>query len=106
MGLNEPFAFNLKHYLNLIDILTHLITEADEKIEKTVTETEHPQAKLLTTIPGISYCSGLTIMAEIGDINRFPSTKKLQGYVGLAPSVYASGDRMSQAELPSKAING
>ena len=97
LDLNEPFAFNLKHYLNLIDILTNLIAEADEKIEKTVTE--HPQAKLLTTIPGISYCSGLTIMAEIGDINRFPSAKKLQGYAGLVPSTYASGDRISHGRI-------
>lgn len=97
LELDEHFQFNLKHYLSLIDVLTNLITEADQKIERTVTE--HPQAKLLTTIPGISYCSGLTIIAEIGDINRFASAKKLQGYAGLVPSTYASGDRIAHGRI-------
>ena len=34
---------------------------------------------------------GYTIAAEIGDINRFASPKKLTGYTGLCPRVYQSG---------------
>lgn len=97
LKLNEHFSFNLKRYLSLIDAFGDLIKSADEKIEKTVTN--HPQAKLLTTIPGISYCSGLTIMAEIGDVNRFPSAKKLQGYAGLVPSTYSSGNRTAHGRI-------
>lgn len=97
LELNKHFAFNLKHYLVLLDTMSNLITEADNKIEKTVRN--HPQAKLLTTIPAISYCSGLTIMSEIGDINRFPSAKQLQGYAGLVPSTYASGDRIRHGRI-------
>jgi transposase len=97
LELDEHFAFNLKHYLTLIDAITNLINEADNKIEQTVND--HSQAKLLTTIPGISYCSGLTIMAEIGDINRFPSAKQLQGYAGLVPSTYSSGDRIAHGRI-------
>lgn len=97
LELDKHFQFNLKHYLTLIDTLSGLIEEADRKIEKTVTG--HPQAKLLTTIPGISYCSGLTIMAEIGDVNRFPSAKKLQGYAGLVPSTYSSGERIAHGRI-------
>jgi len=97
LNLNEHFAFNLNRYLTLLDAMTNLIDEADNKIEQTVTN--HPQAKLLTTIPGISYCSGLTIMSEIGDINRFPSAKQLQGYTGLVPSTYASGDRIRHGRI-------
>lgn len=97
LDLEEHYQSNLKHYLSLIDVLTNLIKEADEKIEKTVSD--HPQARLLTTIPAISYVSGLTIMAEIGDINRFPSAKKLQGYAGLVPSTYASGDRIAHGRI-------
>ena len=33
-----------------------------------------------------------TIAAEIGDITRFPSAKKLVGYTGLCPRVRQSGD--------------
>jgi transposase len=34
---------------------------------------------------------GYTIAAEIGDITRFPTAKKLVGYTGLCPSVDQSG---------------
>jgi transposase len=34
---------------------------------------------------------GYTIAAEIGDIHRFASPKKLVGYTGLCPKVYQSG---------------
>lgn len=90
LALEEPFKRNLTQYLSLIDFLTKQIDEAEELVEKQVTE--YPQARLLTTIPGISYVSALTIMSEIGDINRFPSAKQLMGYAGLVPSTYSSGD--------------
>lgn len=89
LALDSHFTFNLERYLSLHDALTNLIAEADIKIKETVTD--HPQALLLTSIPGISYISALTIMAEIGTIDRFPSAKKLMGYAGLVPSTYASG---------------
>ena len=34
-----------------------------------------------------------TIAAELGDINRFPTPRKLAGYSGLCPRVYQSGER-------------
>jgi transposase len=34
-----------------------------------------------------------TIAAEIGDIERFASPRKLAGYSGLCPRVYQSGER-------------
>jgi transposase len=46
---------------------------------------------LLTTVPGIAWVLGYTIAAEIGDIDRFASPKKLAGYSGLCPRVYQSG---------------
>jgi Transposase IS116/IS110/IS902 family len=34
-----------------------------------------------------------TIAAELGDISRFPTPRKLAGYTGLCPRVYQSGER-------------
>lgn len=41
--------------------------------------------------PGIAWVLGYTIAAEIGEIERFASPKKLAGYTGLCPRVYQSG---------------
>ena len=45
------------------------------------------------TAPGIGPVLGYTIAAEIGDIARFPTAKKLVGYTGLCPTVRQSGGR-------------
>lgn len=90
LTLKEPFKTSLAQYLSLNDFLTNQIDEAEAAVKEQVTN--HPQATLLTSIPGISFVSGLTIMAEIGDIARFPSAKQLMGYAGLVPSTYSSGD--------------
>lgn len=97
LELEEHFQVNLKRYLEILAALDQLVKEAEERIKATVNN--HPQARLLTSIPGISYVSGLIIMAEIGDINRFPSAKQLQGYAGLVPSTYASGERMVHGRI-------
>jgi transposase len=43
------------------------------------------------TVPGIAWVLGYTIAAELGDIARFASPKKLTGYTGLCPLVRQSG---------------
>jgi transposase len=47
----------------------------------------------LLTVPGIGWVLAYTIAAEIGDISRFASPRKLAGYTGLCPRVYQSGER-------------
>lgn len=100
LDLKEPFKTNLDKYLNLVDHLTNETGYAEEKITNTVINC--PQAKLLISIPGISYCSALTIMAEIGDINRFISVKHLQSYAGLIPSTYNSGDKQIHGRITKR----
>ncbi len=97
LSLKKPFQNNLKKYLLLIDQLTAMIKLSETDIEDTVKN--HKQANLLVSIPGISYCSALTIMGEIGDINRFRSSKHLQSYAGLVPSTYNSGDKQIHGRI-------
>ena len=97
LEFNEPFNRSIQEYLALYDNLTNRINDAEKIIVNTVKN--HPQAVLLTTIPGISYITALTIIAEIGDIQRFPSAKKLMGYSGLVPSTYSSGDRTRHGRI-------
>jgi len=97
LNLSEQFQVSLEKYIDLVEYLDQLVLEADKNIEATVSDNQ--QANLLTSIPGVSYISALTIIAEIGDINRFPSAKQLQGYAGLVPSTYASGDSVRHGRI-------
>ena len=60
---------------------------------------DHPHVPLLLTVPGIGWVLAFTIAAEIGDIRRFASAKKLCGYTGLCPRVNQSGDRDRRGPL-------
>lgn len=64
---------------------THIGLDVHKKFchtKRLVTE-ESPSAKLLMTIPGIGYFSAPLLAAEIGDIKRFRSYRKLCSYGGV-----------------------
>jgi transposase len=49
------------------------------------------EIKRLMTVPGVNVICAATFMAAIGEINRFPSPRKLTGYLGLDARVSQSG---------------
>ena len=51
------------------------------------------------TAPGIGWVLAFTIAAEIGEIERFGSPKKLVGYSGLCPKVIQSGEKDRRGPL-------
>ena len=53
-----------------------------------------PQVKVLTQLPGVSPFTALVILAEIGDVSRFGSARKLASWAGLTPTVRGS-DRVA-----------
>jgi transposase len=91
LNLRACYKQAISGYIRLVETLNGLIDEVTETIKKIVED--NPQAKLLTTIPGISYYSALLIISEIGDVNRFPDARRLCSYAGLVPSVHSSGGK-------------
>jgi transposase len=53
-----------------------------------------PRVKVLTGLPGAGPFTALVILAEIGDITRFPAARKLASRAGLTPTVRGS-DRVA-----------
>ncbi len=51
------------------------------------------QVELLSSIPGISTLSAMTLVTEIVDINRFRDLDHLASYVGLVPGEDSSGEQ-------------
>ena len=50
------------------------------------------QVGLLRSIPGIGLVVSMTLVSELGDINRFKSLDKLCSYIGLIPTTASSGE--------------
>jgi transposase len=49
-----------------------------------------PRVRTLTTLPGVGQFTALVMVAEIGDITRFPNARKLASWAGLTPTVRGS----------------
>ena len=54
-----------------------------------------PRVKVLTQLPGVGPFTALVILAEIGDVSRFGSARKLASWAGLTPTVHGS-DRVAR----------
>lgn len=50
------------------------------------------QVVFLLQIPGFGLLTVMTILAAIGDVHRFPTSKHLVGYAGLGAGVHISGE--------------
>jgi transposase len=97
LALPEPWAADTTAALQLIDTLDHEITECERALRRA--GADHGYVPLLMTTPGVGWVLGYTIAAEIGDIGRFATPKKLVGYTGLCPSVDQSGGHDWRGEL-------
>jgi transposase len=90
LALPEPWQATLEASLRLIDELDREIGDCEAELRRL--GADHRYVPRLLTVPGIGWVLAYTIAAEIGDITRFPSPRKLAGYSGLCPRVYQSGE--------------
>ena len=84
---NEGDAFELQDTCDTILLLENKLANLESKIKDIMRIINSP----ITSIPGIGDIMGASILAEIGDIQRFDSPEKLQAFAGLAPMLYESG---------------
>jgi len=95
--LPGPAAMILDMKLNNIDLFSAQIAECDVHLREVSRRDERIQR--LQHIPGIAEVFGPMIIAEIGDISRFPAKEKFVAYCGLAPSVRQSADTTHRGSL-------
>ena len=103
LELPEPWAGSVEASLYLIDELEREINDCERELRRL--GAEHRYVTLLTTVPGIAWVLAYAIAAEIGDIGRFPSPRKLAGYTGLGPRVSQSGERDLRGPLAKQGPN-
>ena len=65
-----------------------------------------PRVKVLTTMPGVGQFTALVMLAEIGDIGRFDSARKLACWAGLTPTVRGSDLTVRHGHIPGRARPG
>jgi transposase len=74
--------------LALIDALQEPIDRLDQEVRQRARS--EPAVQVLTQLPGVGAFTALVLLAEIGDITRFASARKLASWAGLTPTVRGS----------------
>jgi len=84
----------LSKLLNLHDLLRDSCKELEDEAIKLTRELYGELYDLLQTVPGIGRVLASYILAEVGDISRFPSARHFKSYCGLVPKVRESGGKV------------
>ena len=58
-----------------------------------------PVVRALMSLRGIQVLSGMTLIAEAGDLSRFENPRSLMHFFGLTPSEHTSGDKRVQGGI-------
>lgn len=70
-------------------VLKQRIAHIDEEIE--IRFFRHPQAAILTSLPGMGPRLGADFLVAVGDLSAFDSSDRLAAYAGLVPAARDSG---------------
>src|SRR5215471_15051981 len=84
----------LKNDLAMIKHFDTQIFQLEEELQRQTKQVASREFSLLQTIPGIGEGLGLTILYEIGDIQRFPTVKDFLSYCRLVKGTVASAGKI------------
>lgn len=98
-GLELPVVSRLviDDCLAVIDGLQPIIDRLDARVHDHA-KTD-PRVKVLTQLPGVGEFTALVMLAEIGDIHRFASARKLASWSGLTPTVRGSDTHVRHGHI-------
>lgn len=85
--LTDAIHTEIQCLLQLIELLEQQRSQVDAKVEQLMNSIPHH----IITIPGIGQVTGAMLLAEIGNINRFPALEQLVAYAGIDASVFKTG---------------
>jgi transposase len=93
-------AETVESALRHIEFLDTEIAAVERQIARQALDS--PEVRRLLTVPGVNVICAATFLAAIGDIRRFPTARKVVGYLGLDPRVYQSGSEPARGGRISK----
>lgn len=83
-----------------LELLAWLTTRIDHLDDQIAAAGEaDPRARLLLTHPGVGPLTALTTVLVLGPLARFPDSKHVVSYVGLAPAINASADKQRLGKI-------
>ncbi len=99
--LPEEEQVSVDGCLRQVDFLAAELAEFDRVLARFALRS--PEVRRLMTVPGVNMVTAVGFLASVGDIRRFPTPRKLVGYLGLDPRVRQSGESAARHGRISKA---
>lgn len=101
--LDEPGRSVLARYLEMLDHVHRIITESNRQLRALAREPrwEKPSA-LVRTMPGVGLVTALTVLAELGDLQRFRGPSSVSNYGGLVPVLRESNEKHYQGGITKR----
>ncbi len=85
---------SLRTKLDLMGDLERRLTELERDIERELqTRPWLPVVASLRALRGVDRLTAVTLLAELGDLRRFPTARQFMAYLGLTPSEHSSGGK-------------
>ena len=104
-----PYAeqqYVFQEMVNVISEATERVARYGEQIERAMVGWRwEPVVKALMSLRGLALLNAATLVAELGDLKRFGTARRLMGYLGLVPSEDSTGDERRQGGI-TKMGNG
>lgn len=82
--ISEVDDFEIQPLLELVDVLHKKVYVSERFLQAEANR--DPRILLLATVPGFGTFTAASLMAEIGDVTRFPNADALASYFGIVPS--------------------
>lgn len=98
---DEPAAQRtFEEYLAQLDLAVDRLRSLDTEIAQLAQqEPWAPRVARLCCLRGFSTLAALTLLVELQDFHRFRSPRELMSFVGLTPSLHASGGRETRGPI-------
>lgn len=95
-----------QEYIDIVKDAQRRVAAMEEEMRKVLTGwTLKPVVEGLMALRGVDLITAMTIIAELGDLTRFQTARKLMAHLGLIPTEYSTGERQKRGGI-TKTGNG
>jgi transposase len=95
-----PQQIAFQEYLHAINDATERLARLTQAMENALPAWKRaPVVRALMSLRGVQVLTGMTLVAEVGDFNRFTDARSLMNFFGLTPSEHSSGGSRVQGGI-------
>jgi transposase len=86
--------------IETVEAGTARLQRLEAQIKRVATVGRHaPLIAALQSLRGVGVITAVTLVAELGDLGRFPTARPLMAYLGLVPSEHSSGGSQRRGRI-------